>query len=63
MCDYEVYAKTNGIVNTPPTFPIYINHLTFKYIKKMGGVSYWNENRTRGSKLLYDAIDNSHGFY
>ena len=44
-------------------FSIYITGLVFKWILKNGGVDYFHELNTKKSKLLYDTIDDSLGFY
>ena len=49
--------------NTPPCYSIYISGLYFDYMKRNGGVEA-NQNIARAkSSLIYDAIQNSSGFY
>ena len=48
--------------NTPPTYSIYMAGLTFKWLKKNGGVAAMEQRNIAKAKLLYDFIDAS-SFY
>merc|ERR1712110_325077 len=37
--------------------------LYLKYIKQKGGITYWDEFSDKKSNLLYNAIENSDGYY
>ncbi len=63
MFRYKTYADNNSLYNTPPTFGIYMLNLTMKWIKKQGGINALQKANEKKAKLLYDAIDNSGGFY
>ncbi|MBU2809665.1 3-phosphoserine/phosphohydroxythreonine transaminase, partial [Acidithiobacillus ferrooxidans F221] len=63
MLDYAVYAKEESMHNTPPTFAIYVAGLVFKWLKQLGGLEKMAEINARKARLLYDAIDESRGFY
>ncbi len=63
MFRYKTYADNNSLYNTPPTFGIYMLNLTMKWIKKQGGIKALQKANEKKAKLLYDAIDNSEGFY
>ncbi|MDD3463028.1 MAG: phosphoserine transaminase [Sulfurospirillaceae bacterium] len=63
MLRYATYSSENSLYNTPPTFGIYMLGLTMKWIKKQGGIKAVQVNNEKKAKLLYDAIDNSNGFY
>ncbi|MDD3324335.1 MAG: phosphoserine transaminase [Sulfurospirillaceae bacterium] len=63
MLRYSTYSAENSLYNTPPTFGIYMLGLTMKWIKKQGGIKAVQANNEKKAKLLYDAIDNSNGFY
>ena len=45
--------------NTPPTYAIYIAGLTFKWLKKQGGISVIEQRNKAKAELLYDFIDGS----
>jgi len=60
--DYAAMAKENSMLNTPPTFGIYMAGLVFAWLKRQGGLGVIGErNRIKANKL-YAAIDGS-GFY
>jgi phosphoserine aminotransferase len=63
MLRYKTYAENNSLYNTPPTFAIYLLSLTMKWIKKQGGISAIQKANEEKAQILYDAIDNSNGFY
>ncbi len=60
---YKTHADNNSLYNTPPTFGIYILSLIMKWIKAKGGIEGIQAHNKAKAKLLYDAIDNSNGFY
>lgn len=63
MLRYKIHAAENSLYNTPPTFGIYLLGLTLQWIKRQGGIKAIEANNEKKAKLLYDAIDNSNGFY
>ena len=60
--DYEAMAKESSMLNTPPTFGIYMAGLVFKWLKAEGGLVAIGERNRRKATMLYDAIDQS-GYY
>ena len=52
------------MINTPPTFGVYILLEIFRWLEAQGGLAAMEkmQRRPRPSSL-YDAIDNSNGFY
>lgn len=60
---YLTTDKGDSLVNTPPTFAIYVSSLIFKWIEKEGGVEEMEKRNEQKSKILYDYIDSSDGFY
>lgn len=63
MMQYRSYADNNSLYNTPPTFGIYMLNLMMKWLKAQGGVEAIQKRNEEKAALLYDAIDNSNGFY
>ncbi|MDB5889326.1 MAG: phosphoserine aminotransferase apoenzyme [Polaromonas sp.] len=57
--DYKTVADNQSMYNTPPTYAIYIAGLTFKWLKKQGGINAIEERNIAKAKLLYDYIDAS----
>lgn len=62
MLKYKTQADNNSLYNTPPCFAIYMAGLTFKWLKKFGGVAAIQKQNEYKAGLLYDFIDNS-SFY
>jgi phosphoserine aminotransferase len=56
-------AANNSMINTPPTFGVYVLLEMFRWIEKQGGLKTIEQTNARKAKHLYDAIDNSGGFY
>ncbi len=63
MLRYTTHAEKDSLYNTPPTFAIYILSLIMKWIKGKGGIEAIQKSNEEKATLLYDAIDNSNGFY
>ncbi len=59
MLNYKTHAEKDSLFNTPPCFCIYIALLTFKWIKKKGGISEIEKTNREKASLLYDFLDNS----
>lgn len=60
--DYAQQAKSDSMLNTPPTYTLYMAGLVFQWVKEQGGLSAMAERNERKAKKLYAAIDGS-GFY
>lgn len=63
LLDYQVHADADSMYNTPPTFPIYVAGLVFKWVIAQGGVKGISTRNQAKARMLYDAIDSSDGFY
>lgn len=63
MLRYDTYLKKNSLYNTPPAFCIYMVGKVVAWIKEMGGLEAMAKRNAAKAKLVYDAIDNSDGFY
>ena len=63
VMDYAVMAENGSMLNTPPTFGIYIAGLVFKWLKSKGGLPGIAAINAEKAQILYDAIDDSEGFY
>jgi phosphoserine aminotransferase len=61
--DFATMAEHGSMLNTPPTFGIYLAGLVFKNLKAQGGLAAVEEANIAKAKLLYSAIDGSGGFY
>ena len=61
--NYQNLASNSSMVNTPPTYGIYIAGLVFKWLQAQGGVAAMERRNMAKSELLYAAIAASDGFY
>lgn len=63
MLKYSTHADSNSLYNTPPTFGIYMLGEVLKWVESKGGVAEIAKHNELKAKVIYDAIDNSNGFY
>ncbi|AKU27248.1 3-phosphoserine/phosphohydroxythreonine transaminase [Geobacillus stearothermophilus] len=63
MLDYRTHQKSNSLYNTPPTFAIYMLSLVLEWVEEQGGVAAMEERNRQKAAVLYEAIDESGGFY
>ncbi|MBM6550480.1 3-phosphoserine/phosphohydroxythreonine transaminase [Marinomonas ostreistagni] len=56
---YANLAEQDSMVNTPPTFAIYLADLVFEWLEAQGGVAAMEAINIEKAALLYDAIDAS----
>lgn len=57
--DFKNLAENHSMVNTPPTYPVYMCGLVLKWLKEQGGVAAMEQAAMEKSRLLYDCIDSS----
>ena len=50
------------MLNTPPTYAVYIAGLVFQWLKKQGGLKGIEQHNKTKAALLYDYLDST-GFY
>lgn len=63
MLNYKLHVENNSLYNTPTVFGIYIIHLVAKWLLKNGGLPAMYKVNQEKAKIIYDAIDNSGGYY
>jgi phosphoserine aminotransferase len=63
MLDYKALAASGSLHNTPPAFAIYIVGLVFQWAKKLGGLAEIQKINRKKADAIYNAIDQSGGFY
>ena len=61
--DYAQHAKAGSMLNTPPTFSIYVSSLVFDWIAEQGGLEKIEAENVVKSKLLYNLLDQYPDFY
>jgi len=59
LFDWKVQAENDSMLNTPPTYSVYIAGLVFEWLKKQGGIAAVEQKNIAKAKLLYDYIDGS----
>jgi phosphoserine aminotransferase len=60
--DYKQQADNDSMLNTPPTYAIYIAGLVFRWIKAQGGLPAIEAHNRKKAALLYDYLDST-SFY
>src|SRR3954467_9043794 len=63
LWSFKDQAENKSMVNTPPTFGVYILLEVFRWLEEQGGLAGMEQKNVTKSGLIYDAIDNSNGFY
>ncbi len=63
VMDFAVMAENGSMLNTPPTFAIYVAGLVFQWLKQQGGLAAMERINVAKAALLYDCIDGCAGFY
>lgn len=59
ILDYKIMADSDSMLNTPPSYSIYIAGLAFKWLKAQGGLSGIEKLNIAKSELLYDYLDST----
>ena len=61
--DYTKQAANGWMLNTPPTFAVYLAGLTFKWLMRQGGLAAIEKINMAKAHAFYKTIDDSDGFY
>ncbi|NOS98664.1 MAG: 3-phosphoserine/phosphohydroxythreonine transaminase [Methylotenera sp.] len=57
--NWKTQAENISMINTPPTYSIYIAGLVFEWLQAQGGVAAIEQVNIAKAKLLYDYIDST----
>lgn len=57
MFNYQIYAETESMYNTPPTYAWYLSGLVFQWLLKQGGLEAMAKLNQRKAEKLYAVID------
>jgi len=57
--NWKTQAENQSMINTPPTYSIYIAGLVFEWLLAQGGVAAIEQVNIAKAKLLYDYIDST----
>ncbi len=63
MLDYRLLVEKKSLHNTPPSFSIYLLGLVLEWLLDLGGVEEIAKINAKKATLIYQAIDQSEGFY
>ncbi|MCH2143037.1 MAG: 3-phosphoserine/phosphohydroxythreonine transaminase [Phycisphaerales bacterium] len=63
MLRYDIHADKGSRYNTPPVFAVYCAGLVFKWILDCGGLAAMERHNEDKAGIIYNAIDDSDGFY
>jgi phosphoserine aminotransferase len=64
ILDYRTHVRHGSLYNTPPTFAIYVLCLVTRWLLgEIGGLDAVDARNREKAALLYEAIDDSGGFY
>ncbi len=59
LYNYPVNFEAGSMLNTPPTYTIYMLNLVLEWVKEMGGVKAMGEINKNKADLLYGFLDSS----
>jgi len=59
MFNYQIYAETESMYNTPPAYAWYLSGLVFQWLLQQGGLEAMAQINQRKAEKLYAAIDAS----
>ncbi|MBM3343595.1 MAG: 3-phosphoserine/phosphohydroxythreonine transaminase [Betaproteobacteria bacterium] len=57
--NYKIQAEADSMINTPPTYAVYIAGLVFAWLKQQGGLAAMEKTNVAKAKLVYDYLDQS----
>ncbi len=60
--NFKTQVEKNSMLNTPPTFPIYVVKLVTDYLKEQGGLAAMKKRNEEKAAILYEYLD-SQDFY
>jgi phosphoserine aminotransferase len=55
--NWRAVADADSMLNTPPTYAIYIAGLVFAHLKRQGGIAAMEQRNIEKARLLYEALD------
>src|SRR5829696_2815324 len=63
LWSFKDQAENKSMINTPPTFGVYVLLEIFRWLDAQGGLAAMEKRNATKAAALYEAIDNSNGFY
>jgi len=59
LLDYKAQADAQSMLNTPPTYAVYVAGLVFKWLLRQGGLAAMERKNIAKAALLYDYLGDS----
>jgi len=63
LWNFKALAENKSMINTPPTFGVYVLLEVFRWLDRHGGLAGMERRNAEKAGLIYDAIDGSGGYY
>ena len=63
VLDYRLQADTDSMLNTPPTYAIYIAGLVFDWLQAQGGLAAMAQRNRAKAELLYGYLDETEFYF
>ena len=63
ILQYRAHLAAKSLLNTPPTFAIYLVRNVLSWLKELGGLAAVERRNRSKADALYAVIDRSNGFY
>ena len=63
LWSFKDQAENKSMINTPPTFGVYVLLEIFRWLEAQGGLAAIEKRNATKAGLIYGAIDESNGFY
>lgn len=60
---YRTHVEKNSLYNTPPVYAVYMLNKVLAWVEEQGGLEAMDRNSTAKSDIVYNAIDESEGYY
>ena len=61
--DYKVQAEADSMINTPPTYAVYVAGLVFQWLKNLGGLEKMSEINAAKAQLVYGYLDQTEFYH
>ncbi len=63
MMQFREHIEAKSLLNTAPTFAIYVSGLVLDWVEQQGGVAVIQRKNEEKAKVLYDLLDQSNGYF
>ncbi|MGD0389878.1 MAG: 3-phosphoserine/phosphohydroxythreonine transaminase [Tepidisphaeraceae bacterium] len=63
LWSFKDQAENKSMINTPPTFGVYVLLEVFRWLEAQGGLAAMEKRNAAKAQMIYGAIDNSNAFY